>query len=266
LTITLYGVSTFTADFFRGNPAAVCLLEAEADHEDAWYARVSALTAQPATAFCQPAASGFSLRWFSPTHELALCGHGTLATAHVLYETGMIDAGDEVVLHATSGPLPVRREGDRSWLSLPAVPLIDAPPPVEVLAALGVTGACSFGRSADDLVVELGSPDEVEKVRPDFGLLAQLPTTRTIVTAAGGDGVDFTSRVFPPRIGIAEDQVTGSAHAALGPYWAQRLGRQRLTARQASARGGELALDLRLDGVVQIGGRAVTTVRGELLA
>jgi PhzF family phenazine biosynthesis protein len=261
----LYGVSTFTTEFFRGNPAAVCLLDADDDRDDTWYARVSALTAQPATAFCRPAASGFSLRWFSPSHELELCGHGTLATAHVLYETGTVDQQDEVVLHARSGPLRVRREGDRSWISLPAVPLAVLPAPVDVLIGLGLSSALSFSRSTDDLVVELGSADEVEKVRPDFRLLAQLPTTRTIVTAAGGDGVDFTSRVFPPRIGIHEDQVTGSAHAALGPYWARRLGRQQLTARQASARGGELALDLSVDGVVQVGGRAVTTIRGELL-
>jgi PhzF family phenazine biosynthesis protein len=265
LTIPLYAVSTFTTDFFRGNPAAVCLLEADEVRDDAWYQSVAAMLAQPATAFCQRSLSGFQLRWFSATHELALCGHGTLATAHVLYETGAVNRQDAAVLTTMSGQLTVGHDGERCWVTLPTAVLTEEPAPAEVLTALGVSSAQWYGRAAEDLVVVLDSAEEVEKVRPDFDLLLQLSTTRTVVTAAGGDGVDFTSRVFPPRIGISEDQVTGSAHAALGPYWAQRLGRQRLTARQASERGGELTLDLGGDGVVQVGGRALTTARGELL-
>jgi PhzF family phenazine biosynthesis protein len=265
LTIPIYAVSTFTTEFFRGNPAAVCLLDADEVRDDAWCQRVAALTAQPATAFCQRSTTGFTLRWFSPTHELALCGHGTLATAHVLYDTGAVNRQEAAVLATVSGALTVGHDGERSWMSLPATELTEAPPPAAVLTALGVQSAQWYGSAADDLVVVLDSVEEVEKVRPDVELLLQLPTTRTVVTAAGGDGVDFTSRVFPPRIGIPEDQVTGSAHAALGPYWAARLGRQLLTARQASERGGELALDLRADGLVRIGGRALTTARGELL-
>ena len=265
MTIPLYAVSTFTTHFFGGNPAAVCLLDADEVRDDAWYHRVAAMTAQPATAFCQRSTTGFRLRWFSVTHELELCGHGTLATAHVLYESGAVRPQDEAVLTTRSGELTVRHDGERSWISLPATVLVDGPVPEPVLTALGVHAAVSYASASDDLVVVLDSAEDVEKVQPDSLLLAELPTTRTIVTAAGGDGVDFTSRVFAPGIGLVEDQVTGSAHAALAPWWAQRLGRQRLVARQASARGGELALDLTGPGRVQIGGHALTAARGELL-
>jgi PhzF family phenazine biosynthesis protein len=264
VTFPLYEVSTFTAELDHGNPAAVVLMDCE--REKTWYAAVAAFLAQPATAFLRRIEGGYALRWFSPTHELPLCGHGTLAAAHVLYETDAVAPTDAVTLSTQRGPLSARSEGGRCWIGLPATSLTEAPAPTEVLAALGLPDVQWFGRGDDDLVVVVDSVEQVLAVRPDSDLLLQLPRTRTIVTAAGGAGVDFTSRVFPPRIGVAEDQVTGTAHAALGPYWAARLGRARLSARQASARGGDLQLDLGTDGLVQIGGRAVTVVRGQLEA
>jgi PhzF family phenazine biosynthesis protein len=265
MTIPMYLVSTFTTEFHRGNPAAVCLMQADEVHEDAWYGRVSALLAQPATAFCQPAEDGWLLRWFSPSEELVLCGHGTIASTHALYESGAVPAGDRIEFATLGGRIGARRDSDRCWISLEAVHLVETPAAAEVLNALRLGDVEWFGRAGDEVVVVLDSVEQVEQVRPDFDLLRQFPWTRTVVTAAGGDGADFTSRVFPPRIGIPEDQVTGSAHAALGPYWGTRLDKQRLVARQASARGGELALDLSIEGLVQIGGTVVTDLTGELL-
>jgi PhzF family phenazine biosynthesis protein len=262
MTFPSYEVSTFTTELDHGNPAAVVLMDS--DRQDTWYAAVAAFLAQPATAFLRRVEDGYALRWFSPTRELPLCGHGTLAAGHVLFDTGAVSAPEAVRLFTQAGELSVRSDDGGCWVSLPATPLTEAPIPGEVLAALGLPGAQWFGQGNDDLVVVVDSVEQVLAVRPDPALLLELPRTRTIVTAAGGDGVDFTSRVFTPRIGVVEDQVTGTAHAALGPYWAARLGHTRLSARQASARGGDLLLDLGTDGLVQIGGRAVTVVRGEL--
>jgi PhzF family phenazine biosynthesis protein len=259
----MYLVSTFTSEFFRGNPAAVVMLEDE--HETAWYERIAQVLNQPATAFLRPIATGFALRWFSATRELPLCGHGTLAAAHVLYETRALPAKATIELATQAGALPVRRDDDITWISLEATAVEEAPAPGHVLEALGLLGAEWYGAGEDDLVVLLDSVAAVEAVRPDFDRLWALPQTRTIVTAAGGAGVDFTSRVFPPRVGVTEDQVTGTAHCALGPFWSQRLGRTRLTARQASGRGGLIELDLSRGDRVEIGGKAVTVARGDLL-
>ncbi|BEP11723.1 PhzF family phenazine biosynthesis protein [Acidothermaceae bacterium B102] len=264
MTIPLFQVSTFATDFRAGNQAGVVLLEA--DRDDAWYADVAAYLNLPATAFLRPTDGGFALRWFSPTRELPLCGHGTLAAAHVLYETGRATPDEVVTMTTAAGGLAVRREGPDCWIELAATALKEAPAPQQVLDALGVAACSWFGEGDDDLVVVLDSVEAVLAVAPDAALLRVLPQTRTVVTAAGGDGVDFTSRVFPPSVGVDEDQVTGTAHAALGPYWSDRLGRTRLTARQASQRGGLLELDLARDGVVGIGGRTVTVTAGALLA
>ena len=263
MTTPTYFVSTFTEEFFHGNPAAVVMLDGARDN--GWYARVAAVLNQPATAFLHPVSTGFALRWFSPTVEMPLCGHGTVAAAHVLYESGAAAPDETVALSTQSGVLTVRTEAGIRWIELSASPVKEAPAPTEVLAALGLTDVGWYGEGDSDVVVVVDSVAAVETVRPDTERLLALPRTRTIVTAAGGDGVDFTSRVFPPSVGVAEDQVTGTAHAALGPYWSGRLGRSRLTARQASQRGGLLELDLSRDGVVSMGGAVTTIARGELL-
>ena len=264
MTIPLFLVSTFTTDFRKGNPAGVVLLDGDPD--DAWYADVATYLNLPATAFLRPTNSGFALRWFSPTRELPLCGHGTIAAAHVLYETGRTAPDEVVTLTTGAGELVVRREGQECWVELAATALKETPAPQQVLDALGVAAAAWFGEGDADLVVVLDSVAAVAAVRPNAALLLGVQQTRTTVTAAGGDGVDFTSRVFPPSVGVDEDQVTGTAHAALGPYWRDRLGRTRLTARQASRRGGLIELDVAQDGVVGIGGRTATVTAGTLLA
>jgi PhzF family phenazine biosynthesis protein len=260
-SLPLFLVNAFTGDRAGGNPAAVLLLEPDTEYDEVWFGEVAALLNQPATAFLTPAADGHRLRWFSPTHELALCGHGSLAATHVLYATGAAEGPS--VLHTAAGPLPVRLEGDVCWVALPATALVEADAPPDLLDALRLDKVQWFGRAADDWVVVVDDVELVVALEPDVDALAAYPTTRTIVTAAG-DWSDFTSRVFTPRIGLAEDQVTGSAHAALGPYWAELLGRTRLTAHQASARGGVVELDVTEPRTVQIGGQALVTCTGEL--
>ena len=257
----LFLLNAFTGDRTGGNPAAVVLLDADTEYDELWFGEVAALLNQPATAFVTPGADGHRLRWFSPSKELALCGHGSLAAAHVLYASGA--AAGPTVLHTGAGALPVRRDGDLCWVGLPATTLVEADAPAELLDALDLDKAQWFGRAAEDWVVVVDDLEQVVALEPDIDRLAALPTTRTVVTAAGCWS-DFTSRVFTPRIGLAEDQVTGSAHAALGPYWAELLGRTRLTAHQASARGGVLELDVADPSVVQVGGQALVTCMGDL--
>ncbi len=258
-------VNAFSTDLQGGNPAAVCLLPDLFEADNAWYQTIAQQLGQPVTAFCQLAGGEVGLRWFTPTRELALCGHGTLAAAHVLYEeTRPDDAAIE--FRTLAGIVPVRRDGDQVSMSLPATALTEAPVPAAVLEALRIDHVEWFGSATDDGVVVLESNDQVLESDPDVGLLAHLPWLRTTVTAPGAAGYDCVSRVFTPRIGVAEDQVTGTAHAALGPYWAQRLGKQRLLARQASARGGALTLDLGVPGEVRIAGSSVTVAHGRLLA
>lgn len=258
-------VNAFSATVTGGNPAAVLVLPEGHDPDDGWYQTVAAQLSQPATAFCRPIPGGYHLRWFTPVREVPLCGHGTLAAAHVLYETGTVAADVVIACETAGGMLTVRHRDGLCWVSLPSTPLAESPVPAAVLDALRLDQVEWFGSGGDDFVVVVDSPDVVEKVGPDVELLRALPTMRTIVTAEGPAGTDIVSRVFTPGIGFLEDQVTGSAHAALGPYWAARLGRPLLTARQASARGGDLVLDLSIDGIVQVGGQALTFGRGELL-
>lgn len=257
-----FGLDVFTSNRFGGNPAAVCLLDTVAD--SAWMQQVAAEFNQPATAFLWINESLRQLRWFTPVQELPLCGHATLATAHALYETGRASPDDPIDFHTQSGVLTVWRRDRRVWLDLPAVHLAEASVPNEVLNALGLEDAAWFGYSDYEYVVQVDSPKQVEDTRPDFSRILSFPVTRIAVTAPGGVGADFTSRVFVPAIGLNEDQVTGSAHAVLGPLWAARLGRNDLTAVQSSARRGELALTIAGDRV-HIGGNAVIISHGDLV-
>jgi PhzF family phenazine biosynthesis protein len=254
----LFGVDAFTGQAFGGNPAVVCLLPGPAG--PGWMQRAAAELNQPATAFLHDR----RLRWFTPTVELPLCGHGTLATAHVLYETGLADPADQIVFETGSGPLRAWRADGLIWLGFAPVALREARAPADVLAALNLQDAIWFGGNPGEYVVVLGSAGQVEAVRPDPERIRRLPVSRVLVTAAGGDGADFTSRNFAPAHGLDEDQVTGSAHAVLGPLWAGRLGRRRLRAVQASRRRGRLAV-MAGDDLVHVGGEAVTVTRGEWL-
>ena len=253
---TVFGVDAFTDRPFGGNPAMVCLLPEPAGSE--WMQRAAAELNQPATAFLH----GRRLRWFTPTVELPLCGHGTLAAAHVLYEAGLIAPADPIVFETASGPLRVWRQDGLIWIGFAPVAVQEARAPGTVVEALNLQGTSWFGRNEDEYVLVLDTPAQVEEVRPDLERIRRLPVSRVLVTAAGGDGADFTSRNFAPALGLDEDHATGSAHAVLGPLWAGRLGRRRLSALQASPRRGRLAVAVE-DDQVRVGGQAITVTRGE---
>ncbi|HPC82389.1 MAG TPA: PhzF family phenazine biosynthesis protein [Thermoanaerobaculaceae bacterium] len=256
-------VDAFTNRPFAGNPAAVVVLP------EPWEVGRMQLVAREfnlsETAFLVRRADGFDLRWFTPEVEVELCGHATLASAHVLWSEGHLAEGETARFHTESGLLQASRRGEWIELDFPARAQTLAEPPAGLVEALGVR-AVHIGRWHDDWLVELASEVEVRQARPDHTRLAAVGVRGAMITAAAATpGLDFVSRFFVPGAGIAEDPVTGSAHCCLTPYWAGRLGRAEMTAFQASARGGELRV--RLDGKrVRIAGHAVTVARGKLVA
>jgi PhzF family phenazine biosynthesis protein len=261
MTIPLFQVDAFADRAFAGNPAAVCLLEGPADA--AWMQAVASEMNLSETAFLHREGAGYALRWFTPVAEVALCGHATLASAHALWESGR-DAAEAPIGFATlSGTLTAWRDGGWIVMDFPATAPEPADPPGALAQALGLAPRWT-GRSRFDWLVEAASPEEVAGARPDMTALAAIAGRGVILTAAGGrGGADVTSRYFAPAFGITEDPVTGSAHCALGPFWAERLGRERLLCHQASARGGIVGVQVRGDRVL-LSGRAVTVLEGRL--
>jgi PhzF family phenazine biosynthesis protein len=263
MAIPIYQVDAFTAEPFKGNPAGVCLIPGPM--EAGWMQSVAAEMNLAETAFPIPEGDGFRLRWFTPKCEVRLCGHATLATAHILWETGRLAKDREARFETLSGRLTARRDGDLVELDFPARPPRPQPPEWadDVAGALGLKPVY-IGMSAEDVLFEAVDEDAVRSVQADFTALRALPARGVIVTSRSSDRrFDFVSRFFAPAVGVDEDPVTGSSHTVLVPYWAKRLGKASLTAFQASARGG--ILYLRLDGErVRIAGRAVTVIRGEL--
>lgn len=260
--ITLHVVDAFTDEPFTGNPAAVCVRETAAD--EAWMQRVAREMNLSETAFLHPVEGGFSLRWFTPVAEVPLCGHATLASAHALWQTGRLDPEAEARFFTLSGPLTCRRDGDMIAMDFPATPPEPMPVSPELTAALGVEPVAA-ARADVKWLAELADESAVRSLRPDFGRFAALPAQGVIVTARSDrPEFDFVSRFFAPSVGVPEDPVTGSAHCALGPYWASRLGRDEFRAWQASARGGRV--DVRVRGVrVELRGQAVLVSRVEML-
>jgi PhzF family phenazine biosynthesis protein len=246
VTIPIFQVDAFTDKRFAGNPAAVCLLEQPASED--WMQAVGAEMNLSETAFLVPRDEGFDLRWFTPALEVALCGHATLASAHILWETGRLAAHETARFHTKSGLLSARRDGSWIELDFPAVSCEPIDAPAGLLEALGVQAAAVF-RGGEDYIVELASEAEVRAVRPDMARLGAIPCRGICVSAAAS---------------IPEDPVTGSAHCALTPLWAARLGKTELAAYQASARGGVLRLRLAA-GRVLASGQAVTVLKGELM-
>jgi PhzF family phenazine biosynthesis protein len=259
----LLQVDAFTDVPFRGNPAAVCFLEGA--REDGWLAAVAAEMNLSETAFVTARDDGdFNLRWFTPVVEVDLCGHATLAAAHALWEMGY--GGEALRFHTRSGVLAARREDGAVVLDFPAEPAVAAAAPSGLLAALGVTAEAVVARNRFDYLVELDSAAAVRALQPEFERLSQIDTRGVVVTAlSDDDDADFISRWFGPRVGVPEDPVTGSAHCCLAPWWAQRLDRDVLRGYQASARGGHVGVRVRGDRV-ELVGRAVTVLRGELVA
>ena len=263
MSVPIVQVDAFTREPFGGNPAAVCVLPRPAD--PAWMQRVAREMNLSETAFLVGRGSSeLDLRWFTPSVEVDLCGHATLASAHVLWEDGHLPPGDPAVFHTRSGRLSaVRRDG---WIEMdfPAEPAEPAPVPEGLAEALGAEPV-HFGRNRFDGLVEVDNEETVRRLAPDIRGLGALPVRGVIVTARSEtEEFDFVSRFFAPRAGVDEDPVTGSAHCCLGPYWRGRLGRDAFTAWQASARGGVVRVAVAGDRVL-LSGQAVTVLRGELL-
>lgn len=259
---TVVQVDAFTDTPFRGNPAAVCLLDGPASAE--WMQSVALEMNLSETAFLHPIDDGYSLRWFTPTVEVDLCGHATLASAHVLWQDGHLAPETMARFHTKSGLLTAERAGDWIELDFPATPAEVSEAPAGLEAALGAP-ARWVGRTRFDYLVELESEAAVREVQSDLARLGVLPVRGVMVTSrAASSEFDFVSRFFAPAAGVDEDPVTGSAHCALGPFWGERLGRSEMVAYQASRRGG--VVRVRLEGErVKLGGQAVTTFRGELV-
>lgn len=256
----LFHVDAFTTAPFAGNPAAVLILDAPAPA--GWMQAVAAELNLSETAFVAPSAGGFAIRWFTPTVEVALCGHATLAAAHVLWAEGLVDGSRPVVFASASGPLECTREPDGAVrLDFPLDPPVACDAPPGLIEALGVP-VIDVERGRFDCLVRVTDEATVRALRPDLLRLAEVETRGVCVTAqADADDLDFVSRFFAPRVGIAEDPVTGSAHCMLAPYWARLLGRDELRAAQRSARGGELTARVRGDRCDLVG-HAVTVTRG----
>ncbi len=254
-------VDAFAERPFAGNPAGVCLLSQPADPE--WMQLVARELNLSETAFLSPEDEAFRLRWFTPTVEVDLCGHATLATAHILWELGRLAPTDEPLFHTKSGSLTARRQDGRIVLDFPCLPEQPCEPPAGLVEALGAP-ASYVGENAFDYLVELESEAVVRSLRPDLARLATLAARGVIVTSRSDDpAFDFVSRFFAPGAGIPEDPVTGSAHCCLGPYWGDRMGKTDLVGHQVSARGGVVRVQVREDRV-RLGGHAVTVWRGEL--
>jgi len=261
-----FQVDSSTDRAFTGNPAGVCLLDAAAD--EIWMQNVAAEMNLAETAFLYPGSDVHNLRWFSPTVEVDLCGHATLAAAHVLWQTGRLAEHEPARFHTKSGLLTCTRRNGWIEMDFPATPAtpVDSPP-ADLLPALGLAPGTAVARSRFDFLVELPSEQQVRAMQPDFARLARVPARGVIVTARSADPqFDFVSRFFAPQTGINEDPVTGSSHCCLGPWWRDRLGKSQLLARQVSRRGGVISVTVVSNDRTLLAGQAVTVLRGQLVA
>ncbi len=264
----LYHVDAFSDRPFGGNPAAVCLLERAAPER--WMQALAAEMNLSETAFCYPIEGGYDLRWFTPKVEVDLCGHATLATAHVLREQSLAATGDLVKFHTRSGWLSAELGEAEISLNFPAIPVTQTDSPSDLIKALGLVGTPLYsGLAGPDRLLQVSDAAQIPLLAPDFPALIAHAARGVMVTAAvaadstAWPGVDFISRFFGPAAGINEDPVTGSAHCALGPFWQARLHKNPLRAYQCSARGGGMRVEV-LGQRVRLSGRALTVLRAEL--
>ena len=254
-------VDAFTNRAFAGNPAAVCILPASPPEQ--WMRNIAREMNLSETAFLVPEGDGYRLRWFTPAVEVDLCGHATVASAHVLWEDGHLPAGKQARFQTRSGLLLADRRGEWIELDFPATVAEPSEPAPSLLEALG-TEARFVGRNKFDYLVEVDSEQTVRALQPDMPALRKVPVRGVIVTArSAAPEFDFVSRFFAPGSGIDEDPATGSAHCALGPHWSRLLGKTELTAYQASARGAVVRVRVNGNRVI-LAGQAVTVLRGEL--
>lgn len=259
--MTIYTVDAFTDKPFTGNPAGVCIMPQSAFDE--WMQNVAMEMNLAETAFLYPVGDIFNLRWFTPTVEVDLCGHATLASAHILYQLGTVRDDLPIRFHSRSGLLTAEKRGDLIELNFPATPAVQLSAPEGLIAALGIEPLW-VGQSKFDLLVEVASESEVRDMSPDIAAMKKLGGRGVIVTSqASTPGYDFVSRFFAPAFGIDEDPVTGSAHCTLAPYWEPKLGKSEMVGYQASKRGGVVRVR-RVGDRVMLGGHAVTVMRGEM--
>jgi PhzF family phenazine biosynthesis protein len=261
--IPLFHVDAFTDKPFGGNPAAVCILPAWRD--DHWLQAIGAEMNLAETAFLVQTPDGFDLRWFTPKVEVDLCGHATLASAHVLWQQDLVKADQAIHFSTKSGVLKAIRHGEDIELDFPLKPEEPTATLASLVKALGVEPKY-VGKNQFDYLVEVESEQSLRAMTPDFKRLATLPVRGIIVTSRSGDPkFDFVSRFFAPGVGVDEDPVTGSAHCCLGDFWRKRLGKSEFVAYQASARGGIVKVRVSKDRAF-LGGRAVIVANGELAA
>jgi PhzF family phenazine biosynthesis protein len=258
----IYQVDAFAEKVFKGNPAGVCILAEPMEEQLMQNIAMEMNLAE--TAFLYRQENGFNLRWFTPETEVDLCGHATLASAHILWETGVLDAGCEAVFFTKSGRLSARKDGEYIILDFPAEADVQIDTPEDIIKSLGVPVVYT-GQNRMDYIIEVDNEVTVRTLKPDLEIMKRLKTRGVIVTSrSASPEYDFVSRFFAPGVGIPEDPVTGSAHCCLGPYWKRRLGKDKMIACQASKRGGILTVTVDGDRVY-IGGKAVTVFCAELL-
>lgn len=261
--LEIFQVDSFTGRAFAGNPAAVCFCPSAP--EPGWMQSVAREMNLSETAFVTPRADGHDLRWFTPAIEIELCGHATLATAHVLWESGRLEPENAARFHTRSGLLTAERRGDWIEMDFPARRLDPVPDPPPAFAAAFACEPRFVGRYRADYLVEVESEAMVRAATPDVELIMRIPARAAILTARATTApYDFVSRFFAPGSGVAEDPVTGSAHCALAPFWGERLGKEEMLGYQASARGGDVRVRLAGDRVKLLG-QAVTVLRGRLV-
>ena len=255
-------VDSFTDKKYSGNPAAVCLLGEAADEN--WMQAVAREMNLSETAFLFPDRKGYNLRWFTPLSEVDLCGHATLASAHVLFENGHLEKDEVALFYTRSGELKARLADGLIEMDFPVVPVRECNAPNGLIEALGVKPRF-IGHAGQDYLVEVDDEDSVRSVMPDFNRLAKIAVRCVIVTSKCKDGpYDFITRVFAPSVGVNEDPATGSVHCALGPFWEMFLGKNTFAAYQASSRGGVIHIRIKGDRVL-LSGNAITVMRAELV-
>lgn len=258
MRLPIYQVDAFTGRLFAGNPAAVVLCDSELPME--MMQSIAAENNLSETAFVVLTEKDHQIRWFTPTVEVDLCGHATLAAAHVIFNHLKL-SGDTVSFSSKSGPLLVRQDGEILYLNFPADSIKAVEPMETLISGLGVMPAELY-RGRDDFLAIFENEDRIARLDPNMALISKLPV-RGVIVSSIGDEVDFVSRFFGPQSGVPEDPVTGSAHTILIPYWSKKLARTHLRARQISKRGGELECQ-NLGQRVEIGGQAVTYLVGEI--
>jgi PhzF family phenazine biosynthesis protein len=268
MSVKIFQVDAFTSEPFKGNPAAVCLLDTARD--EAWMQRVAAEMNLSETAFPVPKGGTFDLRWFTPTIEVPLCGHATLATSHILWETKRLREDEPAKFDTESGRLVAKKTPDGIEMDLPLIPQSESEPPEGLLKALGIQpiycGATEERREGEGaFLLEVASEDTVRNLEPDFGLLGKVPAGVMVTARSTTASCDFVSRFFIPYWGIDEDPVTGAAHCTLVPFWSQKLGKPEVMGYQASLRGGYVKGRVAGDRVTLVG-KAVTVLRGDLEA